>query len=121
MRLGIGHLNLPYLGVGPRELGLAILPCGKLGSDILAAIYLRDVSLAMKQFERVRCDILEFVNLTHLQAIQYPIRRVCVQRRRVALTSRRRHDANTERCNEGATNCKHLVGTMIVDCPKLGC
>lgn len=99
------HLDLPYLGVGPRGLGLAILPCGKLGSDILAAIYLRDISFTMEQFERVGCDILEFVNLTRLQTTQYPIRRICVQQRRVALKSRRRHDANTAMYNKGgATN-----------------
>lgn len=67
----------------------------------------------MEQFEKVGCDILEFVNLGHLQATQYPMRWACVQRRQVALASQRRHDTKTASCNEGGAYNVTQEATLV--------
>ncbi|RFU74992.1 ankyrin repeat-containing [Trichoderma arundinaceum] len=69
------NLELPYMGVGHRGLGLAILHCAERGKeDLLIAIYLKDVSLTMENFERVWCEKYELINLTRLRPFQYPSR-----------------------------------------------
>jgi hypothetical protein len=58
------HLELSFMGMGHRGLGLAILHCTMPGrEDLLLGIYLRDVSLTMERFERVWCEKLELINL----------------------------------------------------------
>ena len=81
------NLELSFIGIGYRGLGLAILPCTKLGKeDLLLGIFLRDVSLTMEQLRRVWCGNLELVNLRRFRQQQYPIRQICVRQRLLATT-----------------------------------
>ncbi|RYO76747.1 hypothetical protein DL763_010134 [Monosporascus cannonballus] len=76
------HLELPFMGIGHRGLGLAILHCTELGfEDMLIAIYVRDISLTMERFDRVWSEKLELIDLACFRPSQYPPRRICIQRR----------------------------------------
>ncbi|KAB8279275.1 ankyrin repeat-containing domain protein [Aspergillus minisclerotigenes] len=77
-------LELRFIGVGHRGLGLAILHCteGMSKDNRLIAIYLQDPSLTMQRFERKQCEKFEFINLGDLKPSQYSLRRLCVQQRR---------------------------------------
>ncbi|CZR51421.1 related to beta transducin-like protein [Phialocephala subalpina] len=80
------HLELSFIGICPRELGLAILPCTRLGKeDLLLGIFLRDVSLTMERFERVWCGKFKLVSLRRFRRHQYPIRQICVRQRLLAI------------------------------------
>lgn len=96
------HLELPFVGLGPRGLGLAILPCVLPEAESLAiAVILRDTSLAMERFERVGYQHLLFLDLEYLRPPQYPFRQICVQQQRLALTSRRRPATGTFPIDQG--------------------
>lgn len=72
-------LELPFMGIGPEGLGLAILNCARAGKpDELCAIYLRDISRTMKQFDRAWCGNLETVHKRNIGPSRFPKRMVCV-------------------------------------------
>lgn len=49
------QLTVPFMGVGQEAVGLAMLNCARSSRpDSFVAIYLRDISLTMRNFERVR-------------------------------------------------------------------
>ncbi|RYP69892.1 hypothetical protein DL771_005835 [Monosporascus sp. 5C6A] len=78
------HLGLNFIGLGQQGLGLAILHCIEIGKgSLLIAIYLRDSSLTMKYFERVRTQKFEFFDLAKYRPSQYPIRKICARFRRL--------------------------------------
>ncbi|KAL7792477.1 ankyrin repeat-containing domain protein [Trichoderma ceciliae] len=87
------NLELSYMGVGHQGLGLAILQCAERGREaLLIAIYLRDISLTMENFERVWCEKFELINLTRLRSFQYPSRWINVrQHRPVTVRTRNRN------------------------------
>ncbi|KIM98221.1 hypothetical protein OIDMADRAFT_202037, partial [Oidiodendron maius Zn] len=78
------YLELRFLGIGPRGLGLAILHC-KEGSekDKPIAIYVRDLFLTMEQFERVQSENFELFNPRTFKQSQYPMRRICILKGRM--------------------------------------
>ncbi|KAK2594850.1 hypothetical protein QQS21_007438 [Conoideocrella luteorostrata] len=77
------HLQLRFIGIGPRGLGLAILNCRERdGKDKPIAIYVRDTSLTMERFERVYSEKFERLDLRKFRPSQYPMRTVCIQIRR---------------------------------------
>ena len=92
------QFEVEIIGIGPRMLGLAILQCqegrqvqGQEGKRI--AIYLRDLSLTMDEFERVGSQEFELLDLTRFKVSQYPMRRICVRKGHMA---RRRKSEDTE-------------------------
>jgi hypothetical protein len=92
------HLELPFIGIGQRGLGLAVLQCAERGKkDMLIAIYLRDISLTMECFERVWCEELTQINLGPFRPSQYPSRRICVRQRRQVGRTQLPCAAETER------------------------
>ncbi|CAM6001940.1 unnamed protein product [Sphagnum balticum] len=77
------HLALRFIGMGHRGLGLAILHCTEIGKeDMLIAIYLRDFSLTMEHFERVRSEKFELLHIRDCSPSQYAVRRICVRQGR---------------------------------------
>ncbi|KAH9213114.1 heterokaryon incompatibility protein-domain-containing protein [Leptodontidium sp. 2 PMI_412] len=79
------HLELRFMGIGRNGLGLAILHCAEIGKeDQLIAIYLRDLSLTMELFERVRCQDFEQLNLSNFRQSLYPMRGIYIRQRRLA-------------------------------------
>jgi ankyrin repeat protein len=90
------QLELSFIGIGHRGFGLAILHCTKLGKeDLLIAIYLRDISLTMERFERVRCGKFELIDLRHFRPSQYPARQICVRQRRLAIVRTQKYGLET--------------------------
>jgi len=80
------HLELSFIRISHRGLGLAILPCTKLArEDLLLGIFLRDVSLTMERFERAFCGKFELISLRRFQRPQYPTRQICVRQRLLAI------------------------------------
>jgi hypothetical protein len=78
------HLDLPFIGISPRGVGLAVLRCKEKGSnDQPIAIYLRDPLLTMTQFERVRTQDFTRVSLTRVRLSQRPLMRICVRKGRM--------------------------------------
>jgi ankyrin repeat protein len=78
-------LELSFMGIGPRQLGIALLPCNRIGKgDMLIAIHMRDISTTMEDIERICPGILELIDLARFRPCQYPTRRVCVRQRRLA-------------------------------------
>ncbi|KAL2687094.1 hypothetical protein Neosp_004646 [[Neocosmospora] mangrovei] len=73
------HLDLPFIGLGDRGTGLAVLSCTEVGHpDKLAAIYLRDTFLTMEHFERCKCEKFELVSLSKFRPAEYPTRSLCI-------------------------------------------
>lgn len=73
------HLTVPFMGTG-EAVGLAMLECTKSNNrDLKLAVYLRDVSLTMRQFERVRCSELELVNPKKFHSLIYPARQLYIR------------------------------------------
>lgn len=73
------HLTVPFMGTG-KAVGLAMLECTKSNNrDLKIAVYLRDVSLTMRQFERVRCAELELVNPKKFHSLIYPARQLYIR------------------------------------------
>jgi len=82
------QFQVEILGIGPRMLGLAILQCqeGRPGQGQEAkriAIYLRDLSLTMGEWERVGSQEFELLDLTRFKLSQYPMRSICVRKGRM--------------------------------------
>lgn len=77
--LGV-QLMAPFMGTGEEAVGLAVLICkDRRKKDMLVGVYLRDVSLAMRHFERVQCEKLEFVNPKLFSPLIYPARQTYVR------------------------------------------
>jgi ankyrin repeat protein len=75
------HLELRFIGIGPRGLGLAILHCKERGGeDKPIAIYVKDLFLTMDRFERVWSEEFERLNLRKFRPSQYAIRRICIRK-----------------------------------------
>ncbi|KAL7943509.1 ankyrin repeat-containing domain protein [Trichoderma barbatum] len=88
------RLELSYMGVGHQGLGLAILHCTerKTKGHTFIAIYLKDVSLTMENFERVWCERYELFDPMPFRTSQRPQRWITVrQHRPVAMRTRNRH------------------------------
>ena len=83
------HLDVRFMGIGRRGLGLAILHCKEIDSQQLIAIYVRDSSLRMYQLDRVWTEKLVNVDLTSLWPVSCPIRSICLRNRRTARTWKR--------------------------------
>ncbi|KAM6528679.1 hypothetical protein FALCPG4_009642 [Fusarium falciforme] len=76
------HLDLPFIGLGGRGTGLAVLSCAEVGApDKLVAIYLRDKFLTMEHFERCTCERFELVRLSMYRPAEYPTRSLCIRLR----------------------------------------
>lgn len=74
------QLIVPFMGTEQEAVGLTMLNCTKSGKrDFLLAIYLRDVSLTMWHFERVRCRELKLVNPRRINPLIYPARQMCIR------------------------------------------
>jgi hypothetical protein len=74
------HLEVQFIGRGPRGLGMAILHCKENnGEDKPLAIYLRDTTLTMELFERVGSESLERIDLQNFRPSQYPMRKICIR------------------------------------------
>ncbi|KAM0463710.1 hypothetical protein ACHAO4_000431 [Trichoderma viride] len=74
------HLEVQFIGRGPRGLGMAILHCKENnGEDKHLAIYLRDTTLTMELFERVTSESLEHIDLQNFRPLQYPMRKICIR------------------------------------------
>jgi ankyrin repeat protein len=78
------HLEVRFIGIGMRGLGMALLHCKKAGEedDKFIAILVRDKDLTMEQFKRVRPEETRFVSLKDWRPSQYPVRKICIQARR---------------------------------------
>ncbi|KAJ6015108.1 ankyrin repeat-containing protein [Penicillium herquei] len=78
------HLEVRFIGIGMRGLGMAVLHCKMAGEDDdkFIAILVRDQDLTMEQFKRVRPEKTEFVSLKDWRPSQYPVRKICIQARR---------------------------------------
>ncbi|RFU35640.1 hypothetical protein B7463_g731, partial [Scytalidium lignicola] len=86
------HLELRFIGIGHPGLGLAVLHCEESGKeDKPIAIYVKDLFLTMEQFERVRSEQFEWVDLRKIRPSQYPVRRICVRTGRMAYSRKPKH------------------------------
>ncbi|XHG04143.1 hypothetical protein AWENTII_007424 [Aspergillus wentii] len=83
------HVKLPFIGLGCQGLGLAVLHCTRIGNESQwLAIYLRDMNLTMESFQRTWSETFELIDLQRLRPVQFPLRRICVQQRRLAMSGR---------------------------------
>ncbi|KAJ5523311.1 hypothetical protein N7513_012855 [Penicillium frequentans] len=76
------YLELRFLGIDRRGIGLAILHCKEQtdkDNTRLLAIYVKDLSLTMDLFMRVESHTLEKVVLKRFRPFQYPVRKICIQ------------------------------------------
>ena len=74
------QLTVPFMGAGEDAIGLAMLECTERNDRHLKiAIYLRDLSLTMRRFERARCAELELVNPKTFHSLFYPIRQLYIR------------------------------------------
>ncbi|EFY84423.1 ankyrin repeat-containing protein, putative [Metarhizium acridum CQMa 102] len=78
--LGV-HVELRFVGIGPRGPGLAILNCAEEnGKDKPISIYVRDISLTMERFERLYSEKLEPLDMRKFRPSQISTKRLCIQR-----------------------------------------
>ncbi|RCI14274.1 hypothetical protein L249_6150 [Ophiocordyceps polyrhachis-furcata BCC 54312] len=82
------YVDLRFIGCGKQGLGMAILHCKDRGGEDKKplAIYLRDTSMTMERFIRVRCDKVARLDTTKFRPSQYPIRRLYIHTQRITLT-----------------------------------
>ena len=74
------QLTVPFMGAGEEAIGLAMLECTERNNPHLKiAIYLRDVSLTMRRFERARCAELVMVNPKTFHSLFYPARQLYIR------------------------------------------
>ncbi|PLB36942.1 ankyrin repeat-containing domain protein [Aspergillus candidus] len=106
------HLELPFVGIGHGGLGFGILPCTPRDNEnLFFAIYLQDQSLTMERFERIRYHKLELLDLSFFVPFQFPFRQICIQQRRLAVTSRRTGTPPTS----GTNDPRHKVKVNLKD------
>ncbi|KAM0432370.1 hypothetical protein ACHAPT_004913 [Fusarium lateritium] len=73
------HLDLPFIGLGDRGTGLAVLSCTEAGDqDKLVAIYLQDLFLTMEHFKRCKSEQFDLIDLKKCRPAQYPTRSLCI-------------------------------------------
>src|SRR5699024_1742044 len=77
------HLDIRFIGIGCRALGVAVLHCKQEGSDKFIAIYVRDLFLTLQRLRRVQTKEFELIDLKKFRPSQYPFRRICVQASRI--------------------------------------
>lgn len=79
------HIDVRFMGFGPDRVGLAILDCTEQGADhdSVTAIAVKDTNVAMKSFQRIQTDKLTNVNLKEWRSSQYPMRRLCLETKRI--------------------------------------
>ncbi|KAK5992162.1 Vegetative incompatibility protein HET-E-1 [Cladobotryum mycophilum] len=78
------HLEIRFIGRGPRGLGMAILHCIERGrEDRPLAIYVKDMTLTMERFDRVWSENLEGLDLSKFRTLQYPMRNICIRTARI--------------------------------------
>jgi ankyrin repeat protein len=83
------HLELRFIGRGPRGLGMAILHCRERDKEDRPLVLLvRDTTLTMEIFERVWSETFECINLRKFRVSQYPIRKICIRMGRMSITSK---------------------------------
>ena len=83
------HLELRLMGMRLRGLGLVILNCKERGrEDKPIAIYVRDLSLTISQFERVWSEEFERLDLRNFRPSQYAMRRICIQKGHMTRTKK---------------------------------
>jgi len=80
------HLEVRFIGIGMRGLGMALLHCRKAGEedDKYVAILVRDLDMNMEQFRRVRSEETRLVSLKDWRPSQYSARKICIQTRKTA-------------------------------------
>jgi ankyrin repeat protein len=77
------NLEVRFIGMGPRGVGLAILHCKERGGeDEPIAIYVQDLFLTMDQFERVWSQGFKRLDLKEFRPSQYPMRRIWIRQKR---------------------------------------
>ncbi|OQE17250.1 hypothetical protein PENSTE_c021G01308 [Penicillium steckii] len=78
------HLEVRFIGIGLRGLGMALLHCRKTGEedDKYIAVFVRDQDMTMEQFRRVRSEEISSVSLKDWKPSQCPMRKICIQARR---------------------------------------
>ncbi|PHH76283.1 hypothetical protein CDD80_1664 [Ophiocordyceps camponoti-rufipedis] len=94
------YVDIRFVGCGRRGLGMAVLHCKdrNRGNKPLA-IYLRDTTLTMESFSRAWSERLGSLNMGKLKICQCPVRRICIQTQRLALTGSndgKGHDGSVE-------------------------
>lgn len=78
------HLEVPFLPVGYDGLGFAILNCAPQDqTNLVMAIYVRDVSLTQRNFQRVWPDRLGTVDLSRYRPAQHPLTRIIIRQPRL--------------------------------------
>lgn len=79
------HIDVRFMGFGPDKVGLAILDCTEENArhDSVIAIAVRDTNVAMKSFQRIQTEMLTNVNLKEWRSSQYPMRRLCLETKRI--------------------------------------
>ncbi|TFB00306.1 hypothetical protein CCMA1212_007939 [Trichoderma ghanense] len=103
------HLAVRFIGKGAGGLGLAILQCrNRKGDQGPIAIYVRDQTWTMENFERVKANHWELVNLSHFTATQYPRRRLCIRTGR--MTPVRRRNSNI---HKGDSIAEHRLYSRV--------
>lgn len=124
------HLELHFMGSGLGRLGFAILDCCERGhEDEPIAIHIRDLSLTMKHFERVRSNEFARVKLQVLNPSCYPVRRICIRKGRttrrlnppVVLHSTLSADTSFERSLEAWTTIEFSKSLTDALRTKSGC
>ncbi|PWY69641.1 HET-domain-containing protein [Aspergillus sclerotioniger CBS 115572] len=95
------HLGFNFVGLSQAGLGLAILHCTEHGKkESLIAIHLQDTSLTMQSFQRICCEKTELLDMTKFRPALCPVKRICVQQRRLAA-----HRSTASIAHTGAPGC----------------
>ncbi|KAE8149992.1 ankyrin repeat-containing domain protein [Aspergillus avenaceus] len=77
------HLELQMIGKSP-GLALGVLNCLDRSTNCRVGIYLKDLYMTLKQFERVSYTELPLVDLKKHKRAEYPRRRICIRQTRRA-------------------------------------
>jgi ankyrin repeat protein len=95
------HLELRFVGANKQGLGLVVLHCKERdGGNAPIAIFVRDSFLTMSQFERVRSETFQPLDLGRLRPSQYPLRRVCIRKGRVVRTQKLEDPGNYDNLDQ---------------------
>ncbi|KAL6690334.1 putative ankyrin repeat-containing protein [Trichoderma pleuroticola] len=89
------HLELRFIGLPHGGVGIAILPCAERDrATKLLAIYVKDKTLTMELFERVRSESFESIDINDFRRWRYPIRQMCIRMGRMAPMGRAENFGN---------------------------
>ncbi|KAJ5552381.1 hypothetical protein N7494_001759 [Penicillium frequentans] len=116
------YLELHFLGIDRRGIGLAILHCkDQTDKDNLRfiAIYVKDLSLTMELFMRVESHTFEKVVLKRFRPSQYPVRKICIQVSHITRKRRQTQENwNTDlRIRMDSRHCDELSELMNFENP----